>query len=116
MFKTLPDTPCTWLRSPVELLWIEPDHQFFSPFIRGIQFGDESNRPRGQSSSDWCRHCSSIPPQSQVTGNRPQVTGKATEKQEATQVSLATMVRSQFARVLRSSDGYTTSFRNGSIA
>ena len=33
-----------------------------------------------------------------------------------TQVPRATIVRSQFARTLRSSDGYTISFRNGSIA
>jgi len=33
-----------------------------------------------------------------------------------TQVPRATIVRSQFARRLRSSDGYTISFRNGSIA
>lgn len=33
-----------------------------------------------------------------------------------TQVHGATIFRSQFARTLRSSDGYTISFRNGSIA
>jgi Ku protein len=32
------------------------------------------------------------------------------------QTARATIVRSQFARTLRSSDGYTNSFRNGSIA
>jgi len=61
MFKALPNTPYTGLRLPVELLCSQPDRQFVSPFISGIQFGDQSNGPGRQGDAD-CGHVPSILP------------------------------------------------------
>ncbi len=56
MFKALPHTPGTGHRLPVELLRAEPSNQFLGALISGIEFGDQSNRPRRKGSTDLGSH------------------------------------------------------------
>ena len=70
MFKALSDAPRTWPGLPVKLRRIEPDHQFLSPVISGIQFSDQSNGPSRQGDTNCWDQGPSIPDASAIRGVR----------------------------------------------